>query len=239
MHQTQSNNAVHVEFTADGFVSTGISYDDYSGMNLTRSKYAAARRYEAPLWAMNDKLLREVLIRYMEKRARIGTTSQSDTQRLLRAQTVQASHRKALMDVLTGMCKEYADVNKAGGDPQHLKSLAIRIGNIDTQLRFLGNEHTKAIGVVYFYYRLRYTSAETAFALDLKAPHVRAILWRLDRAAEQIEKRTPVNVGGSTRKKCGPKLTRESRVETIEERRARWRAGAAAAREKLRQKTIS
>jgi hypothetical protein len=189
---------VSAHLTANGWESTGISYEDYSSMHLTKAgNKFVQRRLDTPDWAMNDLLLREVLLRFLEVRSqgfkalRHKQYEGTPQDRLLRAQKRLTMHRQALTEHITKLCVEYAAVNKAGNNPARLNKLSINIENIDTQLRFLGNEHKMALGVVYFYYRLGHTSVETASALGLKPPHVRMILWRLTKVANEIENPKP------------------------------------------------
>lgn len=55
--------------TADGWLSTGISFDDYGRMSVQQRKQSGERRLATPIWAMNNALLRRVLIAFMEERA--------------------------------------------------------------------------------------------------------------------------------------------------------------------------
>ena len=69
-HQFVSRfNPVSANVTADGWASSGISYDDYSGMHMTKGKQAPERRLETPAWALSDEKLRVLLVRYIEMRA--------------------------------------------------------------------------------------------------------------------------------------------------------------------------
>jgi hypothetical protein len=179
---------VNVDFTADGFQSTGLSYDDYSGMHMIDgAPQAPQRRLETPDWATNDSRLRDVLVGYLELRSgfrkmQTGTPEyrlQSAIKRRLECKT-------RLTETLTKLAKEYAALKKAGNEPALLKKLGIEIESIDTQLRFLGKDHTLALGVIYHYYRCGSDSVATAAALDIKPPHVRQILWRLHKAAHAV-----------------------------------------------------
>lgn len=179
---------VETSFTEDGFQTTGISWDDvHNGMHMTKAGKPVQRRLQTPAWALNDELLREILLRFIEERA-LFRQPQTGTpaQRLLRAQARAAMHRAALIENITGLCHEYVAVKNDGRNPARLKELAIAIENIDTQLRFLVNAHKMALGVVYWYYRCGADSVETAAALNLKPPHVRMILWRLNKAAQKV-----------------------------------------------------
>lgn len=179
---------VGVDFTKDGFQTSGISFDDYRSMHLEKRKAHIQRRLGTPTWAINNNQLREVVIRFMELRANNGKaiTPGTDEQRLVRAQLKQSTHRRALIETIDGLCDQYMAVKNAGDNPARLKFLAAMIENIDTQLRFLGREHLMALGVVFHYYHRGANSVETGAALGLKPPHVRQILWRLAKAAKDV-----------------------------------------------------
>jgi hypothetical protein len=156
-------------------------------MSLTKRKLPVDRRLPTPDWAMNDSKLRDVLVRFMElragfKRPRSGTPEE----RLARANKRRLARKPHLTETIGKLAREYVAVKKAGDDPARLKLLAIEIESIDTQLRFLGNEDKMVVGVVYRYYRLREDSVATGAALAMRPPHVRQVLWRLDKAARAV-----------------------------------------------------
>jgi hypothetical protein len=178
---------VNVDFTADGFHSTGLSYEDYAGMHMTKGALAPARRLETPDWATNDSRMRNVLVGYMElrsgfRRMQTGTPEY----RLQRAIKRRLAQKPRLTETLTHLAKQYVALKKAGKEPVRLRKLGIEIESIDTQLRFLGKDHTLALGVIYHYYRCGEDSVETATALEIRPPHVRQILWRLHKAARAV-----------------------------------------------------
>jgi hypothetical protein len=183
----QSNAPVHVEFTSDGFHSTGISYDDYKGMSLMKRKAVTERRLPTPEWALNDTKLRDVMVAFIETRAGFRKLQNGTPQvRLSNANKRRLANKPRLVETLTKLCRDYAALKKSGKDPERLKQLGIEIESFDTQLRFLGKEDEMVAGVVYRYYRLKDNSVEVAAALGMKPPHVRQVLWRLDKAARAV-----------------------------------------------------
>ena len=75
----RSQYPVGATMTATGWLSNGLSFDDYSRMSTHKRKTSGERRLPTPLWAMNDFALRRVLVTFMEERAF------SKKERLLRA----------------------------------------------------------------------------------------------------------------------------------------------------------
>jgi hypothetical protein len=178
---------VNVDFTADGFSTNGLSYEDYAGMHMTSGALAPCRRLETPDWALNDTRMRDVLIAYMELRAgwRRPQTGTPES-RLQRAIKRRLGNKPRFTETLTKLAKDYVALKKAGKEPARLKKLGSDIESLDTQLRFIGKDHTLALGVIYHYYRCGLDSPAVAAELDIKPPHVRGILWRLHKAARVV-----------------------------------------------------
>jgi hypothetical protein len=180
---------VNVDFTAGGgFDSHGLSYEDYAGMHMIDgAPQAPQRRLDTPDWALNDSRMRDVIVRYTELRAQFRhPLTGTPEYRLQCAIKRRLDYKPDLTETLTHLAKRYVAVKKAGNDPALLKKLGIEIEGIDTQLRFLGKDHTLALGVIYHYYRCGSDSVETGAALEIKPPHVRQILWRLHKAARIV-----------------------------------------------------
>lgn len=159
--------------TADGELeSTGLDYSDYRRMHVDDSNAPfSERRLETPEWVYNNKLLRDVLLCFLEYRAgmqgtgfRLGGTPK---QRLKRAMKRLSARRKSL---------------KAIKDQKN----PIERKNIETQIRLAGTESKLVIGAIWHYYRLGKGSVETAQALGITPVHVRVLLQRLNRAYERV-----------------------------------------------------
>src|SRR5882672_9921523 len=60
---------VDAHYTGEGWVSNGIAFSDYDRMSTHTHKQSGERRLPTPQWAVNDTMLKEVLVRYMEIRA--------------------------------------------------------------------------------------------------------------------------------------------------------------------------
>jgi hypothetical protein len=181
----RSPQPVRTDLTGNGFQTTGISFDDYHSMHLEKKKVEAQRRLETPAWAMNDLMLRDVIVRFMEmranfRRAQLGTPQE----RLARAIKRQLFHKPRLEEIITKLAREYVTLKKAG-NPARLNKLGQLIESIDTEIRFLGKEHTLALGVIYRYYRCGEDSVAVGNALGIKPPHVRQLLWRINKAANK------------------------------------------------------
>jgi hypothetical protein len=178
---------VHAHLTGDGWESTGLSYDDYSGMNLTKSKLPAERRLPTPDWALNDSRMRAVIVRALELRAafrkpQLGTPQE----RLDRTVTLRLAEKPRLEEIIAKNCCDYVALKKAGNDPHRVRKLGALIESMDTELRFMGKEPALLAGVIYHYYRLNEDSVAVGKALAIKPPHVRQILWRLHKAGRAV-----------------------------------------------------
>lgn len=82
------NHPVNARITMEGWLTPGVSFDDYSRMQTTKRKTSGERRLPTPTWAMNNPLLRRVLVQFMEERAF------SKKERALRSTTVKQAFKE-------------------------------------------------------------------------------------------------------------------------------------------------
>lgn len=65
----RQSHPVNARITMEGWLTPGVSFDDYSRMQTTKRKTSGERRLPTPFWAMNNPMLRRVLVQFMEERA--------------------------------------------------------------------------------------------------------------------------------------------------------------------------
>lgn len=168
----------------------GLSYDDIGSFHIEKKTTFGTRNLETPEWALNDASIRDVIVRFMELRAFPGPCrrySGTPQERLARALNKRLSGKPRLEEMVTKASKAYVAAKKAGESPARLKRLSVEIENVDTQLRFIESEHKLALGCIYRYYRCSEDSVNVAIALGIKPPHVRQMLWRLNKAARLVQ----------------------------------------------------
>lgn len=134
--------------TLDGWISTGISYDDYAGMSLGKRKHTAERRLPTPLWAVNDPLFRRLIVRFMEERAGFRKKQKGGLrERLNRAQTAIIGQRPRLIELCTRLCGNYVAVKDYGAFPDktedEIARLAAAVNGYRTPSMYA--EHNRAI----------------------------------------------------------------------------------------------
>lgn len=139
---------VRASKTMEGWFSTGISYDDYRGMGLTKSKHTAERRLPTPDWAINDPMFRRLIVKFMEDRAGFRRKQKGRLKkRLQRAQARIISRRPDMIEVLDRMCKLYVHVKEYGALPhatqEEINALAAQITGTRTASMY--DDHNKFI----------------------------------------------------------------------------------------------
>jgi len=173
-------------------VETGISFQDYGSMHVQYRKVKQERRLETPSWAVNDAELREVLLKFCERRVFMrnwqndgaGLTHEERISRIRQLELKRAAEFEQNLIELRQRWKTAPE--------EYKPELETQITNLDTQLCDLRRGNLAlAVGVVYFYYRLGYNSPETARELGIKPPHVRQTLARLHNAANGTTYRSP------------------------------------------------
>ena len=170
---------------------TGIAYEDYARMQTRQRKQSGERRLGTPDWAVNDAALRELLVAYMEKRAGVPRGTGTLSQRLARAKQAVMRQRAKLNDILDRLARKYVSAKR----PRRKRALAIEIEGIDTAIRISENGAAVVAAIVYLYFRVGLDSPGVAEILRLKPPHVRVVLWRMRRIAQQFSACRPQKSG--------------------------------------------
>ena len=147
-----------------------------------RTHAAADRRLPTPLWALNDEMLRELIVVYMEERARLyGPQKGTLLERLARARQAVINQRPRLLERMDKLCKEYVEKKRTGLDPHitdeeynqrqkfpalpgfeaeprfhdlkvRLRGLEIEIERIDTYLRYTANGGADILAAMVYLY---------------------------------------------------------------------------------------
>jgi hypothetical protein len=181
-----------------GFISTGLSFDDYSRCQTTRtcSRIGGTRHIPTPEYALNEVLLRKVCIRYMEIRCGIQSAQPGtyESRLVLASERLRLRTEKAII-VLDSLCKEYV----ACTDPDRRYRLGIQIEGYDSTIR-LNREIWVVPAIVRAYYLEQLDSVGVAARFGYKSPFVRQILFRLSKLARKIESGTDVVTARDTAK---------------------------------------
>lgn len=164
---------------------TKLSWQDFGACQIHVRKQSGERRLLTPEWAVNDKLLRQVIVRFMEKRAMIRRNPHLLIhERLAVAIAFVKRHRPRWQATIDRLCEEF----RQSKSPKRRADLQIEIEGLDTTLRTTerngGADFIAA--VVYLYYRAGKDSPGVAEALGIKPPMVRQTLYRLFRCWEEL-----------------------------------------------------
>jgi predicted transcriptional regulator len=187
---------------------TQISWQDFASMQVFTRKVQCERRLPTPAWALNDELLRQVIVRYVERRAYVHNPNLPLRERLsLAAAAIKKQHPKvrAMIDRLS---EEYRECK----DAERRRKLEIEIEGLDTFLRITERDGGAAFAasVAYLYFRAGKSSVGVGDELGLKPPHVRMIIYRLNQCWDAIQNPKPKRVNG------GPKFDLKLAVELRE-----------------------
>jgi hypothetical protein len=161
--------------------TSGITYSDYGRMHCEQHDNSRERRLPTPLFALNDEILRELLVVYMEGRVGIHDPHGTLIERKERARQVALSQLPRLNARLDSMNRRYVEAQRNHAPAERLKELQIEIEILDTQIRTSREGGMALIAAIcYLYHRLHLDSVGVAAELGIKPPHVRATLWRLN-----------------------------------------------------------
>jgi hypothetical protein len=188
---------VSANVTADGWRSTGLDWADYARMSTRQRKPSGERKLPTPKWALDDKLLQELLAEFFEGRASCGTLrTESDVnvplpfaprpieERLASAQKKLRRQRGVQNHTLDTLCKKIVQEK----DPQRKRALQREIEALDTSLVYTARDGgvAKIAAMVILYYRTTLDSVGVALELNVKSPHVRQTLFRLHETAKRL-----------------------------------------------------
>src|SRR5579863_8506968 len=186
---------VSANVTADGWHSTGIDFADYQRMGTQQRRQSGERRLPTPRWAINDEMLRLLLVSFLEVRLQHGYNNEGKGEhygvqkfwrkmaeqnvsletRLQNAIDGLQGQRPSRFETLDSMCKEFA-----GADGPRKRQLSLQIESLDTYLRY--TEKDAGVGILaripVLYYRVGFDSVGVALELNLKPPHIRQVLFQ-------------------------------------------------------------
>jgi hypothetical protein len=118
--ETTQQYPVSAQYTPEGWSTPGIAFEDYSRMATVQHKQCGERQLPTPTWALNEPLMRKLLVRYLEERAGCRNPwPGSDAERMARAKKTIAVLRSRKIEVLKGMCQRYV-----GMEPRARKTQA-------------------------------------------------------------------------------------------------------------------
>jgi hypothetical protein len=178
------SRAVSAHYTPEGWETTGISFSDYESMHVNRRERVQERRLDTPSWAVNDEELREVILKFCERRlylikGRHHIPNLSQEERLGRIRQFERMRLKQWERIYQEHLEKYKTL------PEKDKAtFEIQLRNADMQVHLYrrGNA-AMATAIVYLYYRLGYDSVTVAEALHINSPLVRQYLAKLHNAA--------------------------------------------------------
>src|SRR6266404_669895 len=206
---------------------TGIAFSDYGRMHVMRRARTQERKLETPSWAVNDTELREVLLKFCERRFYLTGSRKlsglTNEQRLTRIREREQLQVKSLAPHLHALLERYKT------EPEEKRAtLETQIGDMDTQI-LIARRGTAAVAglVVYLYYRLGWDSVTVAEEIGIKPPHVRQILARLYNAANNVRYVRPCDreayaarAAAREQRKIELEAERQARAERVEFRKA-------------------
>jgi hypothetical protein len=161
-------------------VDTKISWQDATSMQVFQHKLNSARKAPAPLWAVNDTIMRELLLVFMESRLSLQPKG-TDTERRERIRLAAIARLPGLNATLDKLQLEYVQAKKDGTPASRITKLEEEIEGLDTQARITANGGMAFVaGAAYLYFRCGLSSVGVAEALGIKPPHARMITHRLN-----------------------------------------------------------
>jgi hypothetical protein len=196
---------VSARFDGHDWKSHGLAHEDYSRMSTHVHVLNSGRSNDCPEWTVNTATITQVVVRFMEMRSGMRNPNTGTIrERIERAeQRIKRSMPKKRAQLLQ-LCKKQME---AHGEAR--KKLATLCENLDTQIVIAEMGARLVTGVISYYHLQGWNSVDTAHALGLKPPHVRQIVYRLNRCWKEIcGTRCPVthNIVERACKKCGKKF---------------------------------
>ena len=177
---------------------SGLTFNDIRSMQTFSRSLNGGKHNPIPRWAMNDLLLRKVILVYLESRINMGCRRPPVESKLTDAERLKAvrDHSLGLIFplkcMLQGHLNQYEKTSRSGAPQNVLDRLQSQIENLDTQIVCLERGlDVIATAVTYLSYRLQYNSTQVAESLHLKPCHVRQIVNRMNKAWIRISGEYP------------------------------------------------
>jgi len=181
-----------------------LTFSDFHNMHVERRKEVQERRLPTPAWALNDLMLRELVVRYMERRAFLNKPQAGTLkERLDRAERAVAAQAPRLQATLKELLNEYVALKKPRCSVGHkvvqggrckwhhaalaeptdqLRKLEVEIQNVDKQLCIIRKGvAATVVSIIYLYYRVGFEAVDVAEQLGLTVTHIHRLLWSLAR----------------------------------------------------------
>ena len=172
----------------NGWVSTGLSFGDYSRMQKRkhRGSLANVRRLAPPAFMLDQARFRSVVLRYLELRVQLRRPEGAEVERLQRLTPVLKRRAEQCIAKIDEWALDYV-TNPSDAERKQLQR---RIAEYDTLARIC-REPWVIPTMARCYYFEGLDSKAVGERVGFKAPHVRQILYRLGRldAEMQVERR--------------------------------------------------
>ena len=168
---------------------TEISFQDFKTMHVERRKVQQDRRLETPQWALNDEMVRAIILHFGEDRCYIRNHNGTDEERMARVRAAAEGQLATKKARLEEMMKQYAAyTSEERADKEHqkiLRKFAAQIQVLDTDILMLQGARFMAVAtaIVYRYYRQGHDSVSIAEEFGVKSPMVRMWLYRMNTVA--------------------------------------------------------
>src|SRR5437879_5570417 len=151
-----------------------LAFSDTQNMHVHRVALTGGKQLPTPTWALNDELLRQVILVYLEKRNHIDPTPEkSYAERLAAVREQSKQYYIPLKFRLINMQRNYHRAC-AMGAPQRVRDrLAALVQGVDTEIMNLERGVDKLVSAIaYSYYRMGDNSVQIAELLVLRWHHV-------------------------------------------------------------------
>jgi hypothetical protein len=188
---------------------TDLDFQSFEKMHVVRpSDLRKGRRIPVPDWAHNAAGLQTALVHYLEKRYFIKPNPADDLKtRLTRCQEKVKADAAPVKRRLETWIKNYRAIAKrdyheaeeriyerlflaslrGDGPDKVLKSCFKHISNLDSEYYIQARIAQLTLSILFLYYRMGWKSNDVAQELDVKAPHVRQILYRVSRRVRKTD----------------------------------------------------
>jgi len=166
-----------------GISAASATYESFSRMSVHEHNLASGRQKEQPEWTVKPELIAQVVARFMEMRARIRKpqTHLTIKNRIRNAERKIKADLPRQREQLVRLCKRHME---ASGEAR--EKLAVLVENLDTQIVVAAKAALLVTGIISYYYLQGWNSVDTARVLHIKPPHVRQVLFRLNRCWQEI-----------------------------------------------------
>jgi hypothetical protein len=166
-----------------------LAWSDMAHLHLQKtSDRKPGRKKATPLWSLQNEKLREVILVYLENRLCVRDSSGTYADRLARSRAKALADLPSKQQRLQTWVTEYRGLvhSLKKADAAKAKTLQQLIQGLDSEIAILPKLPEVVSSVAFLFHRVLWNSTSVAESLNICAPAVRQLLFRMNKVGKKL-----------------------------------------------------